>query len=160
MVTVLFWILAVVLVIIGFAGTVLPALPGAPLVFLGLFVAAWGDSFQHVGWPTLVVLGVLTAFVLIVDLVATAMGAKRVGASRLAILGAAIGTLIGIFFALPGIILGPFIGATAGEYLARARLGDATKVGLGTWIGLLIGTILKLTILFIMAGIFITAWFF
>ena len=154
----LLWLLVVALIAAGFAGTVLPALPGAPLVFLGLLLAAWLDSFTHVGWVTIAILGFLTVLVLFIDIVATVMGAKRVGASRLALIGAAVGTVVGIFFALPGIILGPFLGAVCGEYLARARLPEAARVGLGTWLGLVIGTVIKLAVLFMMVGIFIAAY--
>ena len=156
--TVLLWLLAALLVVTGFVGSVLPVLPGAPLVFLGLLIAAWIDSFSRVGWLTLTVLGFLAIFAILIDFAATALGAKRVGASRLAIAGAAVGTVCGIFFGLPGIILGPFIGAVAGEYAARARLPEAAKVGFGTWIGLVLGTAVKLAVLFMMVGIFTAAY--
>ena len=152
------WLVAVLLVVLGFAGTILPMLPGAPLVFAGLFVAAWTDGFAHVGWPTLVVLGVLTVVTLLVDFAATALGARRAGASTLAVVGAALGTVIGVFFALPGIILGPFAGAVVGEYTARARIGDATRVGFSTWLGLLFGTLFKIALLCAMVGIFVWGW--
>ena len=157
--TVALWVVALLCVLAGFAGTILPALPGAPLVFAGLVLAAWADNFTQVGWPTLIVLALLTVLVLVVDIMATAMGAKRVGASRLAILGAMLGTFVGIFFAIPGIIFGPFVGAVAGEYLARAQLGNAAVVGLGTWLGLIFGTVFKLVLLCMMLGIFVLAYF-
>lgn len=159
----LLYLLAVVFVLIGLAGVLLPVLPGAPLVFLGLLFAAWADGFAHVGWPTLVLLAVLTLLALVVDFWATAHGAKRVGASGLAMLGATLGTVVGLFFALPGLVLGPFIGAVAGELLHRRSLhpqtlGHAGKVGAGTWLGLLLGTALKLALAFTMLGVFALAW--
>jgi len=94
---VLWLVLAVALVCVGVAGSVLPALPGVPLVFAGLLVAAWAGDFERVGWVTLVVLGLLTVASFTIDLAATAMGAKRVGATKLAVVGAALGTLGGLF---------------------------------------------------------------
>ncbi|HEX4943631.1 MAG TPA: DUF456 family protein [Usitatibacteraceae bacterium] len=153
-----FHIVAVVLVIVGLAGTVLPLLPGVPLVFGGLLVAAWADGFQRVGAITLVVLGVLTALAVAADLLASALGAKRMGASPRAVAGATVGAVIGIFFGLPGLVLGPFVGAVAGELSANRQLLHAGRAGLGTWIGLLLGSIAKLTLAFLMVGVFATAW--
>jgi len=157
--TVLLWLLVVALVIVGLAGAVLPAIPGVPLVFGGLWLAAWIDDYARVSGWTLGVLGVLTALAMAVDLVATALGAKRVGASRQAIAGAAIGTFVGVFFGLPGLLLGPFIGAVAGEMIARGDLKKATDVGVATWMGLLFGTLAKLALSLAMVGIFVAAYF-
>jgi uncharacterized protein YqgC (DUF456 family) len=156
---VLLWVLAVLLVLVGIAGTILPALPGAPLVGIGLVLAAWADRFEKVGWFPLVVIGVLAVLTLVVDFLATMMGAKRVGASGLALFGAAVGTIAGLFFGLPGVILGPFVGAVVGEYLARRNHEQAVKVGVGTWIGLLLGTAGKLALIFMMIGVFAFAYF-
>src|SRR5690606_24154240 len=103
---------------------------------------------------TLFVLGVLTVFSIGVDALAGLLGAKRVGASRLALVGAAIGTLLGIFFGLPGVVLGPFVGALVGELLAGGSLRKATGVGVGTWIGFLVGAVAKVGICFAMLGVF------
>ncbi|HEX2224510.1 MAG TPA: DUF456 domain-containing protein [Thermoanaerobaculia bacterium] len=154
----LLWILAVILVIVGLAGTVLPALPGAPLVFLGLLLAAWADGFQKVGWFPLTLLGILTAGTFAVDFLATSLGAKRVGASYLAIVGAVVGTIAGLFLGVPGLLLGPFVGAVLGEYIARRDLRQAGKVGLGTWLGLVLGTAAKLGLIFLMIGLFVFAY--
>jgi uncharacterized protein len=154
----LLWVLAVVCIAAGVAGTVLPALPGAPLVFVGLLLAAWADGFQKVGWFPLVLVGLLTVATLAVDLLATSLGAKRVGASWLALAGAAVGTVVGIFLGLPGLIFGPFVGAFAGEYLARRNWRQAGKVGFGTWLGLVLGTAAKIALVFTMLGIFLTAY--
>jgi hypothetical protein len=158
-VTILLWLLVVALVLVGLAGAVLPALPGVPLVFAGLWLAAWIDGYARVGGWTLGVLAVLTLLAMAVDLIATALGAKKVGASRQAIAGAALGTLVGIFFGLPGLLLGPFIGAVAGEMSVRGGLGQAMNVGVATWIGLLFGTLAKLALSLAMVGIFIAAYF-
>ncbi|MCU0585943.1 MAG: DUF456 domain-containing protein, partial [Desulfobacterales bacterium] len=112
--TTLAWVLAALLILAGLAGTLLPALPGAPLVFAGLLTAAWADGFQRVGGAVLIVLAGLTALSFLVDLIAASLGAKRAGASRSALIGAAIGTVVGLFFGIAGIVIGPFIGAVAG----------------------------------------------
>jgi uncharacterized protein YqgC (DUF456 family) len=153
------WVLAVLLVFAGLAGTILPALPGVPLVFGGLLLAAWADGFERVGVVTLIVLGVLTALSFAVDLAAAALGARRVGATRYAVVGAALGTLAGIFFGLPGLLVGPFAGAVGGELLAHGRVPQAARVGVATWVGLLFGTLAKLALVFTMLGIFAGAWF-
>jgi uncharacterized protein YqgC (DUF456 family) len=155
--TVLFWIVAGAAVVVGLAGTLLPALPGPALVFAGLLLAAWIDGFSRVGWPTLVVLAVLTAATYAVDLAAAAVGVKRFGASPRAAVGAALGTLLGLPLGLPGLVAGPFVGAVIGEYSARRRVEGAARAGLGAWLGFLIGTLVKLAIVFTMVGLFLAA---
>ena len=156
----LYYALAVVLVLVGIAGVILPALPGLPLVFAGMLLAAWAGDFHEISWITLVVLGLLTVLSLAVDFFATMMGAKRVGASRKALLGAVIGTFAGLFLGGPiGLFAGPFIGALLGELWHGRELGKATKVGLGTWLGIVLGTVLKLGLAFAMLGLFAFAWF-
>jgi uncharacterized protein YqgC (DUF456 family) len=157
---VLWLVLAVVLVCVGVAGSVLPALPGVPLVFAGLLLAAWAGDFQQVTWVPLVVLGLLTVMSFVIDLAATALGAKRVGATKLAVLGAALGTLGGLFLGLPGLVLGPFVGAVAGELLSHGQVQQATRAGLATWMGLIFGTLAKLALVFTMLGVFALAYFF
>ncbi|HEX6900687.1 MAG TPA: DUF456 domain-containing protein [Thermoanaerobaculia bacterium] len=154
----LLMLLGVVLVLAGIAGTVLPALPGAPLAFVGLLLVAWADDFQKVGWFTLVIVGLLAALTFPLDIMAASLGAKRVGASWLALVGAAIGTVVGFFFGLPGLLLGPFIGAVAGEYLSRRDLRQAGRVGVGTWVGFVIGVAGKMALIFMMIGVFAFAY--
>lgn len=146
--------LAAILVALGLLGTVLPVLPGALLVFAGLFLAAWAQDFTRVGPWGLAIIGALMALSFAVDLIASVAGAKRVGASPKALIGAAIGGLVGVFFGLPGILLGPFIGAVLGELIARGGFAQAAKVGIGTWLGLLFAAVAKLVIAFLMIGTF------
>jgi uncharacterized protein YqgC (DUF456 family) len=155
---IIWYALAAVLIVVGFVGTILPILPGVPIVFGGMLLAAWADGFAHVGTRTLFILGVLTVLALIVDFVAGMLGAKRVGASRYAVIGAVLGTLVGIFFGLPGIVLGPFFGALIGELVAGGTLHKATGVGVGAWLGFLVGAALKLAVCFAMLGIFAFAF--
>ena len=157
--TVLLWSLAAVFVLAGIAGTFLPVLPGVPLVFAGLLLGAWIDGFQQVGWVTLAVLALLTVFSLVIDFLVSAGGARKMGASRSALLGATAGMVVGLFFGPFGLILGPFIGAFAGEYLAGRDLRQAGKAGLGTWLGLLGGIAVKLALCVAMVGIFAAAYF-
>ena len=156
---ILLWVLAGALVVIGLAGILLPALPGVPLVFFGLLIAAWIGDFHRIGWPTLTILAALTALAVAADLVATLLGAKRAGASKLALLGATIGSIVGLFFGLIGVFVFPFIGAVIGEFIARQRLGQAARVGFATWLGLLIGTLVKLSLAITMLGVFVIAYF-
>jgi len=154
----LLWALAGLLVLIGFAGTILPALPGVPLVFGGLFLAAYIGNFEKIGWLTLTILATLTALAMVADFAATLLGAKRAGASKLALLGAGIGSILGIFSGLWGLLVFPFIGAVAGELVARQKLDQASRVGLATWLGLMIGTLAKLAIALTMIGVFVVSY--
>lgn len=156
--TALLWILALALIAVGAIGTVLPGLPGPPLVFAGLLLAAWINDFQYVSWLTLTVLGLLTLLSLVVDFIATARGAQRLGASRLAVAGAICGTLVGVLFGLVGILLGPFIGAVLGELIAHRRLGRALRAGVGTWLGLVFGALARLALVCAMLAIFALAY--
>jgi uncharacterized protein YqgC (DUF456 family) len=153
--TILWWILATLIVVGGLAGTIIPALPGVPLVFAGLLLAAWAGDFIQVGWTTVGILGALTALAWLVDFLAAAMGAKQLGASQRAFWGAAFGAFIGMFFGLPGIILGPFVGAVVAEVSAGRTVQQASRAGYGAWIGVVLGTAAKLAIAFLMVGIFI-----
>ena len=160
----LYYGLAAVLVLIGLVGVVLPALPGLPLVFAGMLLAAWAGGFEQIGPVPLVVLGLMTAVSFVIDFWATAHGAKRVGASRLALIGAVIGTFAGLLFGIVGVFIGPFVGALAGELIhgrgvGGQQLGQATKVGIGTWFGILLGIVLKVGLAFTMLGLFALAWF-
>jgi uncharacterized protein YqgC (DUF456 family) len=152
------WILAVGLVLGGIAGTVLPGLPGAILVLAGLVLAAWIDGFARVGLGTLAILGALTAATYVLDLVATAVGARRFGTSWWGVLGAVAGAIIGLFFGLPGLILGPFLGAFAAELLARRDVRQAGRAGLGAWLGLLLGAAARLALVLAMVGLFALAY--
>jgi uncharacterized protein len=156
---VLLWIASLALIAAGLCGVVVPLLPGVPLIYAGMLLGAWIDGFQRIGVVSLVVLGVLTGIALLTDLLASALGAKRVGASARAVWGAFIGTLVGLFFGIPGLILGPFFGALIGELSVHGRFEQAGRVGLATTIALLVGTVLKLAIAGTMIGWFAFAYF-
>ncbi len=153
----LWWLLSAALIVIGVAGTVLPALPGTVLVLAGIVLGAWIDDFTRVGTPTLIAVSVLTVLSLVLDYVAGLLGAKRAGASRRAVIGAALGTVVGLFMGIVGVLFMPLVGAAAGEYLALRDQRRALHVGVATWLGIMVGLIAKVVIAFVMIGIFIVA---
>jgi len=153
--TILWWVLTCLIIIAGLAGTVVPALPGVPLVFLGLFTGAWIGNFEVIGWGTIGILGALAVIAWVVDFVAGAAGAKYLGASSRAFWGATIGAIAGLFFGIVGMLLGPFIGAVLGELSGGNSMVQSGRAGVGTWIGMVIATALKLAIAFLMIGIFV-----
>ena len=153
------WITAIAAVLLGIAGMVLPLLPGTPLLFGGLWLAAWLDGYAKVSITVVVILGVMALVAWVVDYVAAVLGVKRVGASGMAVAGAAIGAVLGLFAGLPGLILGPVIGAMAGEWLARKDAAQATRAGLGAGIGFIVAVAAKLGIAMAMLGVFAFAYF-
>ena len=155
--TALLWVVAVVFIALGIAGLVIPALPGPILIFVGLFVAAWAENFEYVGAFMLVLLAMFAALAYALDFVAAALGARRYGASAGAAIGALVGALVGIFFGLPGLILGPFIGAVLGQLSAAPELRQAVRAGWGAWVGLVIGIAAKTAFAVMMIGLYAVA---
>jgi uncharacterized protein len=155
----LIFIPAILLIAAGIAGLMLPALPGAPLLFGGLVLAAWAEGFQYVGTGTLVTLAALALLTYIVDIIAGAFGARRYGASARSLVGATLGAIVGLFFGIPGVVFGPFIGAMLGEFSVSRELVAAGRAGWGATVGLLLGTAVKLSLAFTMLGIFIVMRF-
>lgn len=155
--TTFLWIVAVLMILVGIAGTVLPALPGVALVFAGIALAAWIDGFTVISGWTVGVLALLTVIGFAVDYAAQMVSAQRAGATPLGIAGAAVGTIAGIFTGLIGLLFMPLLGAAVGEFVAHRDARRAGKVGLATWVGLLVGAVLKLAIVFTMTGIFVAA---
>lgn len=153
----LLWVLCVALILVGLAGTVLPLLPGTVLVWGGIVLGAWIDDFTQVSVTTVVVISVLAVLAWVLDYVAGLLGAQKVGASRLALLGAAIGTVVGLFMGLVGVLFMPLVGAAVGEYLAQKDRARAAKVGLATWVGIMVGLLAKVVLAFIMVGVFVAA---
>lgn len=154
----LLWTGAVLSVVIGFVGTIVPALPGIPMIFIGIALAAWAGNFAVIGWFTLAFCLVLTVIGFAVDWIAQSMGAKKAGASRYGIAGALVGTVVGIFFGFIGIFFFPLIGAFLGEFIAQRGVKTATAVGWATWLGMLAGTAVKVGIAFVMVGAAAVAW--
>ncbi|GAB2891250.1 MULTISPECIES: DUF456 domain-containing protein [Microvirgula] len=146
------WLAGLVLIGLGLAGCLLPALPGLPLVFLGGLAIAWAGDFRQIGSTTLIVTAVLAALGMMADFLAGTLGARAFGASGKAVWGALLGSMIGLFFGLPGLLLGPLLGAAIGEWLARRDAYQAGKVGLATLVGLVIGTAAKIGAALAMIG--------
>ena len=150
----LWWVLSAGLILLGMAGIVLPALPGTVLVLAGIGVGAWIDDFTRVGWFALSIVTVLAVLAWVMEYVAALLGAKRAGASRQAVIGAALGTVAGIFMGLVGVLFMPLVGAAIGEFIARKDHNRAVKVGVATWLGLMAGMLAKVVLAFMMVGIY------
>lgn len=152
------WTVAVCFIVVGVAGTIVPALPGIPMIFIGAWIIAFVDDYQEITWVTLVILGILTVIGFAVDWVAQTMGAQKAGASKYGLAGSLVGTILGLFMGIFGILFMPLIGAFIGEYIAQRDLRIATNVGWATWIGMLAGTAIKLALSFTMIGIMVFAF--
>jgi len=151
----LLWIIGAVLTVTGLAGLLLPVIPGAPLLFLGLLCGAWADDFRYVGVWTLLILAGMAALTYLLEFGASALGVKKFGGSRRAVAGAALGGLVGIMGGIPGILLGPFVGAVLGELSLQRSLDQASRAGFGTVVGLALGVAGKLAIGIAMIGLFL-----
>jgi hypothetical protein len=147
-------IIALLVMLVGVAGAILPGLPSTPFVL----AAAVGHKlyFGPAGpaWWVLVILALLTALSLVVDYLASVYGAKRLGATWRGAVGAVVGGLIGLFFAVPGILLGPFIGAAVFELAGGRNWKESGWAGVGATLGLLAGTLGKLACCLAMMGLF------
>jgi hypothetical protein len=148
------WVLAFALIAVGLIGTVMPALPGPPLVLLGILLAAWIDRFAKISGLVCAIVSVLALAAIAIDWIAGALGARRVGASKWAVIGATVGAILGVLSGFWGLLFMPLAGAAIGEFIARQDLLRAGQVGLATWIGMLLGTVAKLAIVAMMIGIF------
>ena len=157
---VLLWILSIGLMVAGLVGAVMPVMPGAALVLAGTVLGAWIDGFQRVGGWTVGVLVALALLSWVLDYAAGVLGAKKVGASKQALIGAALGTVVGLFLGFVGVLVMPFVGAAAGEYLARRDHRAAARVGVATGLGLVVAIIAKVVIAFVMIGVFVVALLF
>ncbi len=153
-----YWVIAGLLVIIGFIGLFVPILPGIVFIFAGLLLGAWIDSFTLVSQTTMVVIGVVTLIAWAVDFFASYFTAKKAKASKLALIGTLIGALLGILAGVFGLIIGPIIGAAIGEYISRRNSGDATRVGIAAGMGFVLALVVKLILAFIVLSIFIYAY--
>jgi uncharacterized protein YqgC (DUF456 family) len=154
------WIVAAVMVGAGLVGIVMPALPGHMLILAGLVLAAWADGFQHVSGWTLGLIAVVAVASYGIDFASAAVTTKKVGASGRAMAGAALGTLGGFFFGLPGLVAGPFVGAVIGELTATRDLRQAGRAGVAATIGFAIGTAVKVAFAFVMIAVFAAAFLF
>jgi uncharacterized protein YqgC (DUF456 family) len=146
------YLLAAALIVGGVAGAVLPVLPGIPMILGGIWLAAAVDEYQHLGWGWLVAIGIIGAVGVALDFVSASLGAKKIGATPRALWGAGVGTTVGMFFGIPGLIIGPFAGAVAGELSSGKSILRSAHVGVSTWVGMLVGMLAKVVISFLMLG--------
>lgn len=153
--SIVLWIIGALLTVIGLAGLLLPVLPGAPLLFLGLLCAAWAEDFRYVGLWTLLLFAAMAGLTYVVEFFSSILGAKMYGGSRRAMAGAAIGGIVGLFLGIPGILLGPFVGAVLGELSLQRTLDQASRAGFGTVVGMAVGVAGKLAIGIAMVGLFV-----
>ena len=109
------WFGAIVLIVLGFAGTIVPAIPGLPMIAAGGWLIGWADHYEKVGFWTIAVLIVLAVIGVVVDSVSQTAGAQRAGASKAGIVGSIVGTVVGIPMGLFGIFVMPLVGAAVGE---------------------------------------------
>lgn len=149
-------IISVLLIAAGMIGMILPAIPGPPILLMGLFTAAWAEDFHYIGSGTLIVLGILCVAAVVLDFIAGALGTSRTGASRAAVIGALLGAIFGLFLLPVGLILGPFLGAMIGELSTGRPWQQAHRAGWGATIGMLVGIVAKLVIGTMMIALFIS----
>ena len=149
------WIISAIFTVTGLAGLLLPIVPGAPILFLGLLFGAWAEDFHYIGVRTLLILAGMAALTYVVEFAASILGVKKFGGSRRAMVGAVLGGIVGIFFGIPGILLGPFVGAIIGELTLQRSLDQASRAGFGTVVGLAFGVAGKLAIGISMIGLFL-----
>lgn len=147
------YVLGVLVLVAGLAGLILPALPGAPLLVAGVVLVAWAGHFQVIGWGTVVACAILGTLIWAVDVLAGVLGARVFGASRWAVIGSAVGVVVGLFLGIPGIVLGPAIGALAFEYWKDPNLARAAKAGVGALVGFVVGTVAKVALAFVLLGL-------
>ena len=149
------WIIGTILTVTGLSGLLLPIVPGAPLLFIGLLFGAWAEDFSYIGVWTLLLLAIMTALTYVVEFAASILGVKKYGGSNRAMIGAALGGFVGLFMGIPGILVGPFVGAVIGELSLQRRLDEASRAGFGTVVGLALGVAGKLAIGIAMIGLFL-----
>jgi len=149
------WIIGAILTVTGFSGLLLPIVPGAPLLLLGLLFGAWAEDFSYIGIWTLLLLAIMAALTYVVEFAGSILGVKKYGGSKRAMVGAAIGGFAGLFLGIPGVLVGPFVGAVIGELSLQRSLDEASRAGFGTVVGLALGVAGKLAIGLTMIGLFL-----
>ena len=150
--------LAVICLIVGAIGTVAPILPGVPLSWAGLLILKFVPSVKdNVSWAIIVILGIITIAVTILDNILPMWGTKKMGGNKKVVWGATIGLLIGFFLGPWGIIFGPFVGALIGGLLSGSKFMLATKHATGAFIGYIAGLIIKLITVGLIVFFFVVA---
>lgn len=148
-------ILGFIFLILGLVGCFAPIIPGPPLSYLGLLFMHWSRFGQYTT-NTLVVFAILTVLVSVIDYLIPLWGTRKWGGSGLGVTGATVGLVLGFFFPPMGIILGPFVGAVIGEIVAGKNSHEALRAGMGAFIGFVMGTAIKMSLVFVMVYFFIS----
>jgi uncharacterized protein YqgC (DUF456 family) len=154
---ILLYVLGAAALVAGIAGVVLPAIPGSALLVLGAVLVAWAEGFTRVSGWTVALCAAIGLAIWVVDLAAGILGARAFGASKWAIVGAGLGLLVGMFFSLPGIILGPAVGAIVLEYARDPNFERALKAGAGAFLGFVLGSAVKVSLAFVLVGVLVLA---
>jgi len=144
-------VITIIVILIGIAGTIVPLIPGIPLIFIAIASYGWYEGFQTISTKYIVIMAALTLLSLLVEYLGSTMGAKYFGSGKYGVYGALIGTLLGLFIFPPaGLLIGPWVGAIAGEMISGKEFSVAAKTGVGTIIGLFSGIALNLILAVIM----------
>ncbi len=159
-VTLALTVLGVVVAALGLILMAAPVVPALAVVFLGVTLVAWADGFARIGWPMLAVLLALTVVGSLADNVAALFGARKAGASTWGVVGAGVGMLAGLPFGLPGVILGPAVGAFALEFIRNPDLRRAGLAGLGGLAGFVLGIVARSFFGGLIAGLALLAYFY
>lgn len=154
---IIFFIVALVVMIVGLAGVILPVLPGIPLIFAAAALYGIVTGFSGIGLNMILFLAGLTVFGLIVDYLANYLSVRKMGGGRAGAVGAVIGLMVGVWLGLAWIVILPFVLAVAFELLAGKEGRSAFKAGLGAMVGLLFGGLLRFVIGCVMIGLFVWA---
>lgn len=136
-------ILAFVCMVVGIIGCIVPGLPGTPIAYAGLWIAQATERVDF-SWQVLLVWGIVTIVVTILDYVVPAWGTKQFGGTRFGVWGSTLGVFVGLFLGPWGVILSPLVGAIIGELIGGKAAREALRAGWGSFVGLLFGTIIKL----------------
>ncbi|MBR4704574.1 MAG: DUF456 domain-containing protein [Paludibacteraceae bacterium] len=136
-------IVAGILMVIGIIGCIVPGLPGTPIAYAGLWIAQATDRVDF-SWQILLIWGIVTIVVSVLDYVVPAWGTKQFGGTKWGVWGSTIGVFAGLFFGAAGVIIGPLAGAILGELIGGKKVEEALRAGWGSFIGIFFGTVLKL----------------
>lgn len=147
------YILVAALLIVGLAGSVLPFVPGTPLILAAALLHGLVTDFSPIGAGRLLLLAGLTALAFVLEYIASAVGVKKLGGSAWAIIGAVVGAVVGLFFGPPGLVIGPIIGAVAGELLKSREVEHSLKAGFGALIGIAAAILGRFALAFTMVAL-------